>query len=116
MDFKEVTNPSLEVFEKPVIDRSIVEYEYAEYEQLQGVINKKEGDKYTIETKDADQFLLPHKALLHFRGKIQNYNDPSSLSDYTAGFKLTLVNNAWAQFTSLQYQINNQIIEDIVSY
>ena len=62
MDFKEVINPTLEIFEQPIIDNSVSEYEYIEYEQRDTEMNKPAGGKYNIETKDLDEFLLPHKA------------------------------------------------------
>ena len=116
MDLKQFINPSLEVFRQPIMDKSVTEFEYIEYEQRDTEMNKGPGGKYIFETKDLDELLLPHKAMLHIRFKIQNFNDPANPANYTAGTALTLVNNAWSIFSGLQYQIQNNIVEDVNQY
>jgi len=68
--------------------------------------------QHIFETKDEDVFLLPHKAFLEIRGKLQtNVN-----ANYNINDAISLVNNGWSLFQTVQYQLNNQTIENISLY
>ena len=104
----EVTSPYLQIKENNWVDNSINEFEYVEYLPRDSNFNR-EG-QHIIETKDEDVFLLPHKAFLEVRGKLQtnaNYNNNDAIS---------LVNNGWSLFQTAQYQLNNQTVENINLY
>ena len=111
---KEVTSPFLDVFEPNTIDKSITEFEYVEYQQRDASqMNKPDGGIYTIETRDSDVYLLPHKAVLHVRGRL---HDVTNDGDYAAGAEVTLTNGGWSLFQSAQYQMNNNVVEEINQY
>ena len=100
----------LELFEEPVIDDSMTEFEYVEYVTRDADVNK--GGQRIVETQDLDQYLLPHKSYLEVRGRLQT----NANADFGNGDQITLVNNGWSLFQSAQYQINNQTVEDINIY
>jgi len=60
----------MQISEKSLIDNSVTEFEYVEYLPRDSNNMNKDGQQ-TIETKDIDVFLLPHKAFLEIRGKLQ---------------------------------------------
>ena len=100
----------LQIFQEPIIDDSMTEFEYVEYVTRDSDINK-DGQRI-LETQDLDQYLLPHKSYLEVRGRLKKDDG----SNYAATDQITLVNNGWSLFQSAQYQINNQTIEDINMY
>jgi len=107
----QVTSPYLQIKEANLIDNSITEFEYVEYLPRDSNNMNKFGLQI-FETRDDDVFLLPHKAYLEIRGKLQttanaNYHDDDVIS---------LVNNGWSLFQTAQYQLNNQTIENINLY
>jgi len=89
----------LQLFEEPMTDDSITEFEYVEYVTRDSDVNK-DGQRI-IETQDLDQYLLPHKGVLEVRGKLVKNDN----SNYNAGDKITLVNNGWCLFQSAKPQI-----------
>src|SRR5664279_1747098 len=103
-------SPFLQLFEEPMTDDSITDFEYVEYVTRDSDVNK-DGQRI-IETQDLDQYLLPHKAVLEIRGRLQKNDN----TNYNAGDKITLVNNGWCLFQSAQYQVNNNTVEDINLY
>ena len=67
----DVVAPYWQVFEPPMIDKSTAEFEYVEYQQHDAnQMDKPDGGQYTIETRDMDEYLLPHKAVLEVRGRL----------------------------------------------
>ena len=107
----EVTSPYLQIKESNLIDNSITEFEYVEYLPRDSNNMNKDG-QHIIETKDEDVFLLPHKAYLEIRGKLQT----NANVNYNADDVISLVNNGWSLFQTAQYQLNNQTIENINLY
>ena len=107
----EVTSPYLQINESNLVDNSITEFEYVEYLPRDSNNMNKEG-QHIFETKDEDVFLLPHKAFLEVRGKLQT----NANADYNNNDAISLVNNGWSLFHSAQYQLNNQTIENISLY
>ena len=103
----EVISPYFE-FEPNQIDSSTTKFEYIEYAPRDDNMNKKD---LIIETKDEDIYLLPHKAMLEIRGRMQKYADNTN---YAANDIISLVNNALSLFKSAEYQINNQKVESIL--
>ena len=107
----QVTNPYLQINESNLIDNSITEFEYVEYLPRDSNNMNKSG-QHIFETKDEDIFLLPHKAFLEIRGKLQTNADVN----YNNHDVISLVNNGWSLFQTAQYQLNNQTIENINLY
>ena len=107
----QVTNPYFQINESNLIDNSITEFEYIEY--LPRDSNNMNKDvQHIFETKDEDVFLLPHKAFLETRGKLQANAD----ANYNNHEVISLENNGWSLFQTAQYQLNNQTIENINFY
>ena len=71
----------------------------------------KEGD-HTIKTRDLDEYLLPHKAVLEVRGRLVKEDG----TNYANTDAITITNNGWSLFRSLQYEIDNKIVEDVDQY
>ena len=70
----QVTNPYLKINESDLIDNLITEFEYVEYLPRDSNNMNKNG-QHIFETKDEDVFLLPHKAFIEIRGKLQTNAD-----------------------------------------
>ena len=98
----QVTNPYLQINESNLIDNSITEFEYEEYLPRDSNNMNKDG-QHIFETKDEDVFLLPHKAFLEIRRKLQINAD----ANYNNHDVISLVNNSWSLFQNAQYQFNN---------
>lgn len=107
----EITNPYLQINENNFEDNSITEFEYVEYLPRDSNNMNKEG-QHIFETKDEDVFLLPHKAFLEIRGKLQTNADVN----YNNNDLISLVNNGWSLFQTAQYQVKNQTIENVNLY
>ena len=107
----ELTNPCLQIKETNLVDNSITEFEYVEYLPRDSNNMNKDG-QHIIETKDEDVFLLPHKAYLEIRGKLQT----NANANYNNNDVISLINNGWSLFQTAQYQLNNQTIENINLY
>ena len=111
METTKVVSPYWRVFESPDEDDSITEFEYIEYLPNDSSNMDKDGD-HTIETRDLDKYLLPHKAVLEVRGRLVK-EDGINYADTDA---ITLTNNGWSLFRSLQYQIDNKVVEGVNQY
>ena len=96
----ELTNPYLQIKETNLVDNSITEFEYVEYLPRDSNNMNKDG-QHIIETKDEDVFLLPHKAYLEIRGKLQT----NANANYNNNDVISLVNNGWSLFQTAQYQL-----------
>lgn len=108
-----ITDPAFEIFEKPTRDDSVTEFEYVEYLPRDTNTLNNDGQLISIETKDLDEYLLPHKAVLEIRGRLKQAGNGA---DYDADDNITLCNNGWSLFRSVEYQMNNQIVESISQY
>ena len=89
----ELTNPYLQIKETNLVDNSITEFEYVEYHPRDSNNMNKDG-QHIIETKDEDVILLPHKAYLEIRGKLQT----NANANYNNNDVISLVNNGWSLF------------------
>ena len=107
----EVISPYFDLNDSNVIDNSISKFEYIEYLPRDSNDMNKDGQR-VLETKDEDVYLLPHKAFIEIRGKLQT----NANADYAVDDVVSLVNNAWSLFQSAEYQINNQVVEQINDY
>ncbi len=104
---KEITSPYLDIFDEPIVDNSIEEFEYDEIKENINDIDK-DGLR-TLETRAVDVYYLPHKAFLEVRGKLVKADG----TNYAANDSVTLVNNGWSSFQSATYKIEGQTVEDI---
>ena len=78
----DVVAPYWQVFEPPMIDKSTTEFEYVEYQQRDAnQMDKADGGQYTIETRDMDAYLLPHKAVLEVRGRLTKADGSGDYTD-----------------------------------
>ena len=111
MATNKVVSPDLQVFEPPDEDDSITEFEYVEYLPNDSSNMDKAG-YHLIETRDLDEYLLPHKAVLEVRGRLVKEDG----TNYANTDAITLTNNGWSLFRSLQYQIDNKIVEVVDQY
>ena len=111
MATNKVVSPYLQVFEPPDEDDSITEFEYVEYLPNDSSYMDKAGS-HLIETRDLDEYLLPHKAVLEVRGRLVKEDG----TNYANTAAITLTNNGWSLFRSLQYQIDNKIVEVVDQY
>ena len=76
----------LDIFGKVDKDESTTEFEYVEY--LPRDTNM-DNSTHIVETRDQDEYLLPHKAMLEIRGCLVK-NDVSNCDAFD---NITLVNN-----------------------
>ena len=112
METSKVISPYFQVFEDPIDDDSITEFEYIEYLPNNSSNMNKLGE-HKIETRDLDKYLLPHKVMLEGRGKLVKAADNSN---YATTDVVTFVNNGWSLFRSIQYQIDGHLVEDVNHY
>lgn len=109
----DVVAPYWQVFEPPMIDKSTTEFEYVEYQQRDAnQMDKADGGQYTIETRDMDAYLLPHKAVLEVRGRLTKADGSGDYTDQ----EITLTNGGWSLFRSGKYEMNNHSVEEINEY
>ena len=58
-------------------------------------------------------YLLPHKALLEVRGRLVKAADGSN---YDPNDVITLSNNGWSLFKTVEYQLDNNMVERVDSH
>ena len=99
----------LRVTENPVIDESIEEYEYHEYEPITGTNLNNPGEiRINIETQDL--FTHPSESYLIIEGRLTKADGTA----YANGANVTLTNNALMHlFSCIKYQFSGQEIESI---
>ena len=100
----------LDVFGKITRDESITNFEYVEYRPRDADMDK---STQIIETRDLDEYLLPHKAMLEIRGRLVKTVDGTAFAPED---EITLVNNGWSLFKTVEYQVNNHTVESIEQY
>ena len=105
METSKIASHYFQVFEDPTEDVSITKFEYIKYLPNDSSNMNKLGE-HTIETRDLDEYLLPHKAMLKARGKLVKEDDTDGTTINAATDAITLVNNGWSLFQSIQYQID----------
>ena len=60
-----------------------------------------------------DEYLLPLKAMVEVRGKLVK---AANNSNYAVTDVVTVVNNGWSHFLSIQYKIDGYLVEDVNQY
>ena len=93
----------------PIIDESIEEYEYHEYEPITGTsLNNCGGVRISIESHDV--FTHPIESYLIFEDRLTNADGTA----YVNADEIALTNNAIMHlFTRIEYHLSNQLIESI---
>ena len=99
----------LKFTDSPIIDESIEEYEYHEYEPITGTSLNDGGDvRISIESEDV--FTHPSESYLIFEGRLTNADDTL----YANSDEAALTNNAIMHlFSRIEYHLSNQLIESI---
>ena len=99
----------LKFTDSSIIDESIEEYEYQEYEAITGTILNKGGDvRISIESQDV--FTHPGESYLIFEGRLTKADDTL----YVNAEEVALTNNAIMHlFSRIEYYLSNQMIESI---
>ena len=97
----------LKFIDTPIIDESIEEYEYHEYEPITGTSLNNGGDiRISIESQDV--FTHPSESYLIFEGRMKKADG----SVYDNADKVALTNNATMHFFSrIEYHLSNQLTE-----
>ena len=95
--------------ETPIIDESIEEYEYHEYEPITGTSLNNGGDvRISIESQDV--FTHPGESYLISEGRLTKADDTL----YVNADEVTLTNNAIMHlFSQIEYHLSNQLMKSI---
>ena len=99
----------LKFTDNPIIDESIEEYEYHEYELITGASSNNGGDiRISIESQDV--FTHPNGSYLIFEGRLTKANG----IPYANADEVALTNNAIMHlFSRIEYHLSNQLIESL---
>jgi len=99
----------LKFTEKPIIDESIQEYEYHEYEP-QARTNLNSASEIVINIELRDLFSQPSESYLVFEGRLTKNDDTA----YANADAVALTNNGIMYlFNNISYRLSNQEIESI---
>ena len=99
----------LKFTETLLIDESIEEYEYREYDPITGT-NLNNGDDIRITIESQDVFTHPSESYLRFEGRLTKADGTA----YANGDEVALTNNAILHlFSRIEYHLSNQLIESI---
>ena len=104
--YSSIKNDILKFTAAPIIDESIVEYEYHEYEPITGTSLNDGGDiRISIESQDV--FTHPSESYLIFEGPLTKADG----SAYANAHEVALTNNAIMHlFSRIEYHLSNQLI------
>ena len=95
--------------ETPIIDESIEDYEYHEYEPITGTSLNNSGDVW-ISIESQDIFTHPSQSYLIFEGRLTMADDTL----YVNADEVALTNNAIMHlFSPIEYHLSNQLMESI---
>ena len=93
----------------PIIDKSIEEYEYHEYDPITGT-NRNNGGDIRMSIESQDVFTHPCESYLIFEGRLTKADGTA----YANADEVALTNNAIIHFVSLiEYHLSNQLIESL---
>ena len=99
----------LKFTETPIIDESIEEYEYREYESITGT-SLNNGDDVRISIEWQDVFTHPSESYLIFEGRLTKADGTA----YVNADEVALTNNAIMHlFSWTEYHLSNQMMESI---
>ena len=104
-----MTSEILKFTEKPIIDESIQEYEYHEYEP-QARTNLNSAGEIVINIELQDLFSHPCESYLVFEGRLTKDDDTA----YANADAVALTNNGIMYlFSNISYRLSNQEIESV---
>ena len=99
----------LKLTDNPIIDESIEEYEYHEYEPIT-VTSLNNGGDVRISIESQDVFTHPSESYLIFEGRLTNADGTA----YVNADEVALTNNTIMHlFSQIEYHLSNQLIESI---
>ena len=99
----------LKFTDTPIIDETIEEYEYHEYEPITGTCLNN-GDDVRISIESQDVFTHPTESYLIFEGRLKTADGTA----YVNADEVALTNNAIMHlFSRIEYHLSNQLIESI---
>ena len=99
----------LKFTDTPIIDESIEEYEYHEYDPITGS-NLNSGRDIRISIESQDVFTHPRESYLIFEGRLTKADDTA----YANANEVALVNNAVMHiFSQIEYHLSNQLTESL---
>ena len=99
----------LKFTESPIIDESIEEYEYREYEPITGTSLNNGGD-IGISIESQDVFTHSGESYFIFEGRLTKADDTA----YVNADDVALTNNAIMHlFSRIEYHLSNQLIESL---
>ena len=98
----------LKFTDTPIIDESIEEYEYHEYEPITGTSHNSGGDiRMSIELQDI--FTHPSESYLIFEGRLTKADGTL----YDKADEVALTNALMHLFSRIEYHLENQLIESL---
>ena len=99
----------IKIYRYPIIDESIEEYEYHEYEPITGASLNNGGDiRINIESQDV--FTHPSESYLIFEGRLTKADGKL----YANAEEVALTNNMiMLLFSRIEYHLSNQLIESL---
>ena len=99
----------IKIYRYPIIDESIEEYEYHEYEPITGTSLNNGGDaRISIESQNV--FTHPSESFLIFEGRLTKAGGTA----YVKADEVAQTNNAIMHiFSRIEYHLSNQLIESI---
>ena len=106
-----IVSPHWGVFDADMMDLSNVEYEYINYKEL-NVTNLAGKDRYDIETRDKDSYILPNDGYLEVEYKIVTDAAGTAipLTD-----KVAVQNCAMSLFKDAEYMIEDQRMNTLMT-
>src|SRR5688572_5731146 len=96
-----LVSPYFEVFSSDIMDLSTVEYEYVNYKE-NNVSNISGLQRYDIETRDNDSYILPCDGYLDVEYRLMQSDGATNI---LAKDKIALQNNALSLFKDAEYMI-----------
>ena len=100
----------LKLTNTPIIDESIEEYEYHEYDPISGT-NLSNGGDIRISIESQDVFTHPSENYLIFEG----YLTKADGTAYASADEVTLMNNVIMHlFSRIEYHLSNQLTESLI--
>ena len=98
----------LQFTDTPIIDESIEEYEYHEYDPITGTNRNNSGGDIRINIETQDVFAHPSESYLIFEGRLIKADNTA----YANADEVALMNNAIMHlFSQIEYHLSNQLIE-----
>ena len=110
---QEVHDEMLDIVEPFLYDESITSLNFYEYTPQTQANNNTPGQQISITINDQDEYTLPSKSYISFKGQIKRHDNNNP---FVAANEITLINNAMMYlFSSIKYELGSTSIETINS-